>query len=45
MELVCAVCKKPAEFVNEHIVRSCEHSDSPVTANLSARVYGESKVN
>lgn len=40
----CKECGKPVEIVDGQPVRSCEHHDAPIVANLEATVYGEAGI-
>ena len=37
----CAECGAKADVVEGEVVRTCEHVDAPVTADIQAVVYGE----
>lgn len=40
--LKCAACGEPVTQVEETVSRSCEHTDAPVIAEMTAVAYGES---
>lgn len=43
-QLKCSECGAPATVEDGQLVRTCEH-DGPVTADLSAVVYGDGGAN
>ena len=42
---VCAECGAPVVFHGDNYFRECEHASAAILANMSAIVYGKSKVN
>ena len=40
----CKECGAIVAQVNGELIRTCEHKDAPIVANLTAHATGESKV-
>lgn len=38
----CKECGKPVDLVDGELVRTCEHHDATIIANLTAHATGES---
>lgn len=40
IKYACGECNAPALVVDQKVVRTCEHAEAPIAAQMSATAYG-----